>query len=99
MKKYEYNNETFEVDDSGCDGSSGWEVKVSDGKNTASVKWNCNGNSVYRVTLVESNTRWDVTTPKEALDQACRALIQYRAKTATSHEDACKALVDYVNES
>ena len=52
MKEYLYREETFPVEDLG-----GCEVKVTDGKATASVTLNIGGNSVYTVTLLESNTK------------------------------------------
>ena len=99
MEKYEFEGATFQVDDSGCDGSSEWEIKVTDGKSTASITWNAGGNSIYRVTQLESGTRWFLNPKKEAIEQACRAVAEYSARAATSPEDACHALMEFVKNS
>ena len=99
MEKYEFEGATFQVDFSGCDGSSEWEIKVTDGKSTASITWNAGGNSMYGVTQLESGTRWSLNSEKKAIEQACRAVAEYSARVATSPEDACKALMELVKNS
>ena len=99
MEKYEFKGVTFQVDDSGCDGSSEWEIKVTDGKSTASITWNVGGNSIYGVTQLESGARWTPNSEKKAIEQACRAVAEYSARAATSPEDACKALMEFVKNS
>ena len=91
MAEYKFKSESFKVDDAGdC------SVKVSDGTNVASITLNSGGNTVYRVSVVGSSTWWAINEPGAAVEQACKALIQFRAKEAVAPADACKAMSKFV---
>lgn len=90
---YIYSGEKFQVDD-----SADCEVKVTNGINTVLITYNNTGSSVYRVSLMGTDTWWALNTPEESVVQACRGLAKYRAKTSNSPEDACKALHEFVEQ-
>ena len=89
QKKYEYQGETFSIED-----TDNCEIKVSDGFNVLSITPNSGGPSVYRVSTVKGGWWWHTNTVEESIDRACRDLIESR-KDVTS-EEACKALHEYV---
>ena len=103
MKEYEYQGEKFQVDESG-----GCEIKVSDGNNTAVVKYNSiypanntNGRYpyVYRAEIVGS-PQWasEFESPHDALVRSCGLIVQYRNRpTFISQEEACKALKEQID--
>lgn len=89
MKEYKYQGETFYVDDSGS-----CEIKVSDKVNTISITPNSDGPSVYKVSTVKGGWWWHTNSVKESVDRACRDLLESR--NATTPEEACKALGEFV---
>ena len=90
MKEYEYKGETFYIADSGS-----CEIKVSDKANTISITPNNAGASVYRVSTVRGGWWWHTNSVKESVDRACRELLESRS--ATTPEEACKALGEFVD--
>ena len=103
MKEYEYEGEAFQVDDSGCDGSSDWAVKVTDGKNTAVITWfsgyDVIEGFVYHVQVQENHWNTKLAhSPEEAYQQAAEMLIRQRqAPPPTTPEEACKALIEFID--
>ncbi len=91
MKEYKYQDETFQVDDSG-----GCEIKVSDRVHTISITPNKDGPSGYKVSTIKGGWWWHTNSVQESVDRACRELIESR--TAISPEDACKALSEFVQD-
>ena len=97
MKEYKYQGETFQIDDSGCDGSSGWEMKVSDGEGTVLITPHITRHAQYMV-VYPDHAQTSSDTPKGALDGACGLLISYRPVDLPTPEDAGKALCDFVDK-
>ena len=95
MKEYKYQGEIFQVDDSGCDGSSEWELKVTDGKGIALITAHITRNSQYQVVFPDQ-AQSSSKTPEEAVNTACKLLIDYRPVALPTSEDACKALSEFV---
>ena len=96
---YDFNGQTFQVDYSKCDGSADWEVKVSDGKSNAVVTWGEKGYTTYKVVQVESGTTWSPRGEEEAMRLACNAVTSYSARAGITPVQACKALVDFIEQS
>ncbi len=95
---YNFNGKTFQVDDSKCDGSSNWEVKVTDGKSHAVITWD-NKRHKYRVEQVEGHSVWQLLTESEAVAYACNSVKDYSERAGITPEQACKALEDYIGQS
>ncbi len=90
MTQYEYNGETFFIDDA----ADTCEIKVSDKTNTVSITLNQNGASTYRVSTIEGNWWWHTSTVEESVNRACRVLIDY--EKATPSEEACADMHKFV---
>ena len=90
MKDYKYQDETFQVDNSG-----GCEIKVSDKLNTISITPNSGGGSVYKVSTVKGGWWWYTNTVEESINRACRDLVESR--TSITPEEACNALTEFVD--
>ena len=95
MKDYEYQGEIFQVDDSGCNGLEEWEMKVTDGKSIASITPQITRHSLY-IVAIPGQVQSSSNTPKEAINTACKLLIDYRPVVLPTSEDACKALSEFV---
>ena len=95
MKAYEYQGETFQVDDSGCNDSEEWEMKVTDEKNIASITPHITRQSLYMV-VIPGQVKSSCQTPEQAINTACKLLIDYRPVILPTSEDACKALSEFV---
>ena len=97
MKEYKYKGETFQIDDSGCDCSSQWEMKVSDGNNTASITSHITRNTQYMI-VIPGEVQSSSQTPEEAVNNACGLLIEYRPVDLPTPEDVCKSLCEFVEK-
>ena len=97
VKEYKFQGETFQIDDSGCDGSSEWEMKVSDGEGTVLITPHITRHSQY-MAVFPGQAQTTSDTPEGALDDACRLLINYRPVDLPTPEYAGKALCDFVDK-
>ena len=88
-KKYQYQGETFQVED-----TDNCEIKVSDGVTVLSITPNTGGPSIYRVSTVKGGWWWHTNTVEESINRACLDLIESRK--STKPEEACDALHNYV---
>ena len=89
MAKYEFQGETFQIDDTGdC------EVKVSDNVNSVSITLNSGGPTVYKVSTVKAGWWWHHDSMEDAVNRACRELI--KARSDISPDDACKEMSEFV---
>ena len=90
MDKYDFQDETFELVDSGdC------EIKVSDEKNTVSITLNRGGPTVYKVSTVKGGWWWHHDSMQDAVDRACRELV--KARSDVNADDACKEMSEFVD--
>ena len=88
MKEHEYQNEKFFVTDGGqC------ALSVTDGTNTATIRIK-SGNFDVRNAAGWGN--W-ATTLEQALDDACRLVIQ--ARTEKTNEERCDEIHHYIGKT
>ena len=97
MKEYKYRGETFQIDDSGCDGSSGWEMKVSDGERIALITPHITRHTQYQISI-PGEVQGSANSPEEAVNTACGLLISYRPVDLPTPEDVGKSLCEFVDK-
>jgi hypothetical protein len=97
MKEYKYQGETFQIDDSGCDGSGKWEMKVTDGNNTAVITPHITKDWRY-MAEIPGGERGNTDSPEGALNVACNLLIRSRPVDLPTPEDVGKLLCEFVDK-
>ena len=97
MKEYKLRGETFQIDDSGCDGSNKWEMKVMDGERTALIKPFINRDFRY-MDEIPGGEQGSASSPEGALDVACNLLIRSRPVNLPTPEDVGKLLCEFVDK-
>ena len=97
MKEYKYQGETFQIDDSGCDGSSKWEMNVMDGERTALITPHITRHTQYMISI-PGEVQGSSNSPEGAVDTACKLLIDYRPVVLPTPQDAGKSLCEFIDK-